>query len=379
MQIVRTHAGWNSAARRRCRLALLALVIQWCAVASAHAFTVAFINPGRANEPFWSSVATFMSAAADDLGIQLEVLYAERNHLRMLALAKEVAQRPRKPDYVIVVNEKLAAAEMLKTLDAAGIKTLLYHNQLAPEQTAELGEPRQKLRHWLGTIVPSHRDAGYLTGRQLIRAALANKRAGPDGLVRLGVIAGDKSTPASIERLDGLRAAVAESGKAVEVQLVYGNWDQDLAREQMATMLQRNPALDAIWTASDLMAFGAMDSTVAAGRRPGKDLLFSSINNSAEALAAVADGRLSALGAGHFAGGAWALVLLFDHKRGADFATQGTMLTVPMFGLITTDNLAAVKQRLDPKNFRQIDFKSFSRSLGRAATGYDFSFARLIE
>src|SRR4051812_4458284 len=83
----------------------------------AASFSVVFINPGRSDEPYWRSVTRFMQPAAQQLDIRLEVLYAERDHLKMIDLTKEVAQRSKKPDYLIIVNEKLAAGEMLKLAD----------------------------------------------------------------------------------------------------------------------------------------------------------------------------------------------------------------------------------------------------------------------
>jgi ABC-type sugar transport system substrate-binding protein len=49
---------------------------------------VAFLNPGepveRGTGPYWRMVTQFMNAAAKSFGIQLEVLFAERDHLLML-------------------------------------------------------------------------------------------------------------------------------------------------------------------------------------------------------------------------------------------------------------------------------------------------------
>ncbi|MGE5622920.1 MAG: hypothetical protein ACM3WS_07190, partial [Bacillota bacterium] len=91
----------------------------------ASAFSVVFINPGRSDEPFWRSVTRFMHPAAQQLGIELEVLYAQRDHLTMIELARQVTARRRKPNYLMIVNEKLAGGEMLKLAERAGIKTLV--------------------------------------------------------------------------------------------------------------------------------------------------------------------------------------------------------------------------------------------------------------
>ncbi|MFM8769829.1 MAG: sugar ABC transporter substrate-binding protein, partial [Rubrivivax sp.] len=55
---------------------IVLLLVLSCA--SAWAQRVAFINPGKSDEAFWVSATRAMQAAARDLGVQLEVRYAER-------------------------------------------------------------------------------------------------------------------------------------------------------------------------------------------------------------------------------------------------------------------------------------------------------------
>src|SRR5215831_14324613 len=113
----------------------LCLVLYWAMPVSGqpNSFKVTFINPGisNVNDPtggYWVSASEFMMAVAEALHIDLEIIYAERDHVLMQKQAEEVAARPDHPDYLIVVNEKLAAGRMLEVADAAGIKTLLMAN-----------------------------------------------------------------------------------------------------------------------------------------------------------------------------------------------------------------------------------------------------------
>ena len=54
----------------------------------ASAANVVFLNPGKSNEAYWVSYTQFMQAAAADLGIHLQVLYAERVPEKMLEQAR---------------------------------------------------------------------------------------------------------------------------------------------------------------------------------------------------------------------------------------------------------------------------------------------------
>mgnify|MGYP002750610294 CR=1 FL=1 len=81
-------------------------------------FKVTFINPGVSDisHPtggFWYNVGSFMRAAAKDLNIELEILYAERNHLKIIEIVQEVANRKEKPDFLIIENEMRQGGEQI--------------------------------------------------------------------------------------------------------------------------------------------------------------------------------------------------------------------------------------------------------------------------
>jgi ABC-type sugar transport system substrate-binding protein len=339
----------------------------------AAAFNVVFINPGRSDEPYWRSVTRFMQPAAQQLDIGLDVLYAERDHLKMIDLVKEVTTRARKPDYLLIVNEKLAAGEMLKLADAAGIKTLLAFSTFEGPQTAEFGKPREKYRRWLGSLTPNAEDAGRLTAEELVRQAVRRGTLANDGKLHVALIAGDKATPTGVQRLQGAIDAFNADKRVVLEQVVYGNWDRARAKEQAEALLLRYPKLNAFWTASDLMAYGAMEAAEAAGRKPGADLLFSAVNNSPEVLQARVQGRISSLAGGHFTAGAFALVMLYDYHRGRDFKRQGLELREPLFVLLDEERAQRFLTRFGSEDFSSVDFRQFSLALHPEQRRYRFS------
>ena len=167
---------------------------------------VTFINPGISdpNDPtggFWLSVSAVMKEAARQLNIDLEVIYAERDHIRMQQQAREVAKRPVLPDYLIVVNEKLAADQMVKEADGAGLKVFVMSNSFVGEQAAQMGLPRKQYKNWIGSLIPDNRFAGYQIAKHIIDRA--KKQRGKDGRLRLLAITGD---PATLRpRLNGWR------------------------------------------------------------------------------------------------------------------------------------------------------------------------------
>lgn len=77
--------------------------------ANVHAASVVFLNPGSSSEVFWSSYSRFMQAAAQDLGMSLKVEYSERSPERTLSQARDILQGPKRPDYLVLVNEQYIA------------------------------------------------------------------------------------------------------------------------------------------------------------------------------------------------------------------------------------------------------------------------------
>ncbi len=77
---------------------------------------VLFINPGFATESFWQDVDDYANAAAKALNLDLTIRHADRNHFAMRQILSATLNKPTRPDYVIIVNEKLAADNLLPML-----------------------------------------------------------------------------------------------------------------------------------------------------------------------------------------------------------------------------------------------------------------------
>ena len=356
-------------------VAIACLLLAW----PAQAFSVVFINPGKSNEAYWVAAARAMDAAAHDLGLRLEVRYAEREHLRAFEIAREVLARPaaERPRYAVFSNDYATGPELLRMFEGSGIKCFLAFSSLTSAERQVAGEPRQKYPHWIGSLEPRAYDAGYLTAQALIRHAREAQAYGPDGKLHLLALAGDRSTPSSIHRTAGMRQAVAEAGDTVLDQQVYAAWKRDKAAEQAEWLFQRHPAARMVWAGSDQMAFGAMKALEQRGGTPGRQVWFSGINTSPEALEAVKSGRLTALAGGHFIAGAWALVMLHDYHRGRDFADEGLELNRSMFALFDPALADRFLQRFGTR-YEGIDFRRYSKVLNPKLKRYDFDFAQLL-
>jgi ABC-type sugar transport system substrate-binding protein len=297
-------------------------------------------------------------------------------------IAREGAALPKKkrPDFAIVTNDYATGPELLRILDGAGIKTLFaYSRILAAPELDDAGRPRGRYQNWLGSLEPKAGDAGYMTAHALIAHARAAHAAGPDGKLHLLAIGGDRSSTSSILRDEGMRRAVAQAHDVVLEQEVFAEWSRDKAAEQSAGLFERYPAVRLVWAGNDLMAFGAMQSLELRGGKPGRDVFFSGVNTSREAMEDVRNGRLTALAGGHFICGAWALVLLYDYAHGHDFADEGLELERTMFMLFSPADAERFTERYGSMDFGKVDFRRFSKVLNPGLKRYDFDFRQLMD
>ncbi|MDH4582891.1 LacI family transcriptional regulator [Pseudomonas sp. BN415] len=340
------------------------------------AASVVFLNPGRHNEPFWASYAQFMQAASNDLDMDLEIRYAERDLDLMLDQAREVLQGADRPDYLVFVNEQYAAPEILRLSRGSGVKLFTVNSNLTPDQQSLTGGTRERYPDWIGSMVPNDEEAGYLMARSLLEQ---QERLAPGQPFDMLAFSGVKQTPAAQRRERGLRQALVEFPNAHLRQLVYSEWSRERAYTQALQLYQRYPDVKLVWSANDEMAFGAMQAATELGRKPGQDLLFSALNNSPEVLRTYLDGKISALVSGHFTLGGWAMVLLHDYDAGLDFARHGGKdREVRLFMALDRDKATRLLRHIERYGF-DLDFRAFSLVGKKGARDYRFSLAPLID
>lgn len=338
---------------------------------AARAESVLFLNPGKVDEAFWVSYSQFMQAAATDLGIDLRILYSRRMPELALAQARQALQGPDRPDYLVFVNEQYVAPQILRLAQGSGVKLFMVNASLTANQLSLLGERPDRL----GSLVPNDEEGGYLMMKELIRLHPA---VAPGESIDLLAFSGLKITPSAQLREKGMLRALAEHPQVRLRQLVYGGWTQQRAYEQARQLLARYPNVSLVWAANDEMAFGAMRAVSEVGKVPGKDVLFSAVNTSPEALQAVVDGRLSALLGGHFTLGGWALVELHDHAQGVDLDQYGGRdRQIPLLQLIDRDHARRILAMGASPNYG-VHFRKFSAKGRPVSYRYPFNLQTLM-
>ncbi|MCY9853115.1 ABC transporter substrate-binding protein [Vibrio mediterranei] len=269
---------------------------------------VLFVNPGFADESFWGDVDGYAQAAASSLGLTLEILHGNRDHiLTQQLLAKRMQVLP-KPDYVVLVNEKSNGLALLNMLSESNCFVSFVLNDLSPSSKQTLRtDPIWNTRLMPG-VFPNNFNIGYLTAKDLYQK-------GKDKQGAFLILSGDKNTPASNNREAGAMAFVMQQEHTTVAQRVYGDWREDLAYEQTKVLLKRHSKVRYIWTANDHMAFGAQKAISEAGRSIGNDIFISTINTSQSVLSELKDGHITSLGGGHFTAVGLQMVKIHHHQK----------------------------------------------------------------
>ena len=332
---------------------------------------VVFLNPGepvdRGKGLFWPMTARLMAVAAKTFGMQLEVLYAERDHLLMLRQAESVAQRADIPDYVVMVNEKQAALKMLQMFEGTPTKVLLIHNDLTLEQRREIGNEREQMHHWIGTAKTDEERSTYRMMEELYR-----QLGTPEPQV-IG-ITGARGTPVSLERAQGVSDYMAKNGRGRQLQLAFSNWGTPDAESKANVLLARYPQTNIIWAANYSMALGALRAV----KEHGAPVLVGSTAAAPKAVPSMAEQGMAVSLGSHFFIGAWAMVLLHDYHHGLDFAAHGgARQKLDHLYVITPENASRYYQVVYDQT-DALDFSVFSKYLHPSPGRYTFSLAPLM-
>ncbi|MDX1452339.1 MAG: ABC transporter substrate-binding protein [Oleiphilaceae bacterium] len=355
---------------------LIRLMLVACLPCQTHAIDVYFVNPGYDKSGFWFNVSQTMLAAAKQLNFTVHINYANREWPQMRENAQAMIAAAKAGDYLILVNEHQQAADLLKQANDKELKVLMLLNTLTQEQENAIGRPILTVKNWIGSLTPDNRQAGREMAQALFNKAQQLK---PDASTyKLLTLIGDHSTPASIERTQGLDDMLAQSPQVSEARRFTVNWSYEQAYSKVDTWLSVGGAMDLVWAANDPIAFGAIDAANTHGLIAGKDFLVVGLNWSADALKKVEQRAMVLTHGGHFLAGAWSMVLIHDHHAGMGLPAEAPHFRFPM-AAITAEAPEALKQLIHTRNWSALDYRRFTKSgQTAAANDYDFGLNAII-
>jgi ribose transport system substrate-binding protein len=159
------------------------------------------------------------------------------------AMVEQVLKNP--PDAVVFIPvDDVAMVESVRKLNAARIPVVLASNPLPGQFVTYVGADDFGI---------GYREARYLF-----------ERLGGRG--KIVVIEGTAGAPTNRERLRGYKRGFAEYPNIEVLGSIVGNYQQADAKRAMETFLKEHPQLDAVLSANDSMALGALEALKEANR-----------------------------------------------------------------------------------------------------------------
>ncbi len=181
---------------------------------SASRPSVAFINPDAKGQPFWALVTRFMREAAADLNIDLEVYHQDKDRFKGLKIAEALLKRTDRPDYLLYMYQSNTGKRILELAEQNGVPSFLFNTDIHPNDKQEVGQPRDRFKHWLGHMYPDDTQAGDLLATSLLN--LASSTGVPQASTPIDILAfsGGLDSAVSADRNTGLKQAMARHGNA---------------------------------------------------------------------------------------------------------------------------------------------------------------------
>lgn len=160
-------------------------------------------------------------------------------------------------------DERERARRFLRHDHVDGVVLMSLHgDEPLPRQLARAGMPTVQIGRPLGRSGVPYVDADNRGG-----ARLAVEHALERGRRTIATITGPWNMNAGVDRLEGYRDAVRRGGLEVRNELVEeGDFGEESGYAAMRALLAREPGIDAVFAASDLMAVGALRALREAGR-----------------------------------------------------------------------------------------------------------------
>lgn len=278
--------------------------------ASASPINVVLVSPSSQGDIFWSQVTEITKASAEDLNVNLKVHHNIGNRVLLDELLSKIIASPTKPDYIIFLPFGGNIERTFSTLEQAKISFVTIERTYEQHlHIKSIGKPLGKFKHWVGEVFFDNFKAGELLAQSLYRHASKLLTKNSETYQTVGL--SGSFHPGSTRRSDGLLKFSKLAPIDVK-QVVYTNWQKEIAKDKLRKLISRYDKPDIIWCASDLNAIGSLEVIKDLNLKPNQDVVIGGFDWTPLALKKIQQNQLTASVGGHLFQGAMALIKVFD-------------------------------------------------------------------
>jgi len=317
---------------------LLVAVLSLTVCAAKKDLTIALSFPTR-NSSFWQKALKFAQQAADQLDFRLIAIDNDRLEDRQVNDVESLVTMG-VDAIVICPNTTAIAPKLMDLAEKAGVPFVFIDR--------DPGEDFADWENYVAFVGQNDEVAAYRMAKALIDAGAKN----------IAAIGGVKGTANADAREVGLRKAIEEFKDQGVTLLDYQSCrgERNEAFPIAEDYLTAYPQMDAMWLYCDEQAMGAIKAAENAGRND--DILFASMDLTAEAIQKVKDGDLLFTIGGHWCHTGFGPLLAYDYLNG--FVPEEKKLYVD-YTQVTKDTADAYIANFIDKDY-VFDFKSISKT-----------------
>jgi ABC-type sugar transport system substrate-binding protein len=354
------------------KLLILLVLVLVSGQGRAETLHISFVVPDEKGPMFWDLVAEIALSAAQDLDVELEVLYSASNRFASKQVIEEIARRDIKPDYIIFRPFQGNAREIFDLLESREISFVTLEQAFEDYELAEIGQPQQKYHHWLGQINYDNAVGGRLLTNALLKHF---RKTHPDEVFYITAIGGDFDG-VSKNREASLTAGLKAKDKIFVNQIFPMNWSPMAVKERFASIYARYPNTSAYWCAGDQMALEVINQLHKVSMPDKTKYLVGGFDWLPEALEKIKTGEMTASVGGHFLMAANAVIKIVDYHK--DKIAFSDKLSLELFELIDNDNVDQYLPFLQKAPWPTVDFKRFSQTMHTGSKVEKLTVANLL-
>ena len=205
------------------------------------------------NSPFFIDMEKGAQEAARRLGVNLTVQAAERevDVDKQMQIIENLIQTGIKVLLVTPSGSKEIAPAIAKA-NKAGIRVVVVDTRVDAGAAKDAGIT---IDSYIGS---DNYEGGKMAGSYLVQAT--------GGKASVGVLEGIPGHETGDQRLRGFKDAVKDAKGIKIVASQNANWERDQGFTVFQNMLEAHPEIDAVFSANDMMALGAVEAIAAKGK-----------------------------------------------------------------------------------------------------------------
>ncbi|SHO57250.1 ABC transporter substrate-binding protein [Vibrio quintilis] len=357
---------------------IILLLLLMVTATTGFASTYRFALFAPRDDPFWLGMEAMMQSTCADLEVECDVYYSYDNQYEMLRQMEKAMTGKNKVDAVLFQNFKRYGSLFIKLAEKHKVAAFLINAPLSESDYQVMGKPREKYRYWLGEMLPDDEWAGEEIANILIDTAIQKGKLEKGSKIGLLAINGITSDGAAIERLKGLKNALRKRDDVILHQLFNGYWETEQGRSKFLHAFGRYPGTDAVWAGNDSIAIGVVQGIEALGMTPGVDIITGGLDWSSQGIQAVESGIFEMSIGGHLMEASWSIIMLYDYFKGIDFSSEGVRFKSGMYAVKRKDG-HRFQEIFSRKNWRNIDFRRFSKHFNPELKKYQFDVQDVLE